>query len=245
MMMVARQNSEDSSIGISLSFIFSAVIHMAVFLFVFWLGTFVPKSLRMQDTYYVDVVNLPVASPQAGDPAQKGSDTPQAPPPVAKESKMALPPPKPAKSAVKPNTAASESLSFAERMAKLEKKAEETEFDRKLKTVGSGKAGMPAGSGKEGGSDYTAYIKSRLVDALDKTASFTSRNPEMEVRLFIDADGKLARRKTERSSGDYAFEISVLRAIELASEKFPPPPGRKMYNEVFLFKPKGITSGKK
>jgi colicin import membrane protein len=63
----------------------------------------------------------------------------------------------------------------------------------------------------------------------------------MAVRLFIDTDGKLARKKAERSSGDRAFEISVFRAIDAASEKFTPPPGRKVFEWVFVFKREGIS----
>ena len=63
----------------------------------------------------------------------------------------------------------------------------------------------------------------------------------MIVRLFIDSSGKLSRRVSERSSGDRAFELAVMRAIDMASEKFPPPPGKKLFEGVFVFKPQGIT----
>ncbi|MEI6704935.1 MAG: TonB C-terminal domain-containing protein, partial [Deltaproteobacteria bacterium] len=59
--------------------------------------------------------------------------------------------------------------------------------------------------------------------------------------LFIDVTGKLSRRKVERSSGDRAFELSVQRAIDAASEKFTPPPDKKIFEGVFVFKPQGIT----
>jgi len=100
---------------------------------------------------------------------------------------------------------------------------------------------MPGATGKEAGSDYLAYIQSRLKDAFQKTINHTSKNPEMAVRIFIGSDGKLARTKAERSSGDRAFEISVFRAIDAASEKFPPPPGRKTFEGVFVFKREGIS----
>jgi colicin import membrane protein len=66
----------------------------------------------------------------------------------------------------------------------------------------------------------------------------------MTVRIFIDTSGKLSRKKTERSSGDRAFEISVLRAIDTASEKFTPPPNRKVFEGVFVFKREGISPNK-
>lgn len=253
--MIPRQTTRDAGLGVS--FIFSTVMHMAVFLLVLWGSRFAPP-MTMQETYYVDVVNLPVASPRAGSPTQKGDDTEQAAPPSIREgSSMALPaPPKPdgagkvAKPAAKKDAAGAESETFAEKMAKLESKVEAQQQEEALARMrnrvksGSGRTGMPAAGGKEAGSDYTAYIQSRLKDAFRETISYSSKNPEMVVRLFIDSDGKLSRRKAERSSGDRAFEISVLRAIDLASEKFTPPPNHKLFEGVFVFKPQGISQNK-
>jgi colicin import membrane protein len=168
---------------------------------------------------------------------------------------MALPPPstKGSKAQATKQPAAANNVSessneFAERMAKLERAAEArqeeaalTRLREKVKTQGSGRAGMPGGSGNEAGSDYMAYIQSRLKDAFQKTINHTTPHPEMAVRIFIDTDGKLSRKRAERSSGDRAFEISVFRAIDAASEKFTPPPGRKMFEGVFVFKREGIA----
>jgi colicin import membrane protein len=241
------------------SFLVSAVIHLTVFLLLAWYGSHrVP--LKLEETYYVDVVNLPVASPQAGSPAQKGSDAQQAPaPPQSHAPPMSLPPtPKTgakAQTAKQPATptkagsSSSESASaFAERMAKLERAAEARQEEAtlarlrdKVRGQGSGRAGMPGGIGKEVGSDYLAYVQSRLRDAFQKTINHSSQNPEMSVRIFIDTDGKLVRKKAERSSGDRAFEISVFRAVDAASEKFTSPPGRKVFEAVFVFKREGIS----
>ena len=258
--MTSRQAPADTGLGVSL--ICSTAIHLAVFLLVIWWSRHAPEDMHLQETYYVDVVNLPVASPRAGSPTQKGNDAEQAPPPpTAPEGPMTLPAPpkpetrakatKPAAAAAKGNETAQESSAFAERMAKLENKAEAqaesaalARLQKKVKSSGSGRAGMPAGSGKEAGSDYTAYIQSRLKDAFRETISYSSKNPEMVMRLFIDTDGKLTRRKVERSSGDRAFEISVLRAIELASEKFTPPPNHKVFEGVFVFRPQGISQNR-
>jgi colicin import membrane protein len=240
-------------------FIVSAVIHLAVFLLLAWYDSHRPP-LKIEETYYVDVVNLPVAAPQAGSPSQKGSDAQQAPaPPQIPAPPMALPtPPKPAAKAqtanqpATPNKAGSStaesSSEFAERMARMERAAEAKQQEARMarlqenvKNRGSGRAGMPGGVGTEAGSDYTAYVQSRLRDAFQKTIQHSSQNPEMSVRLFIDTDGKLARKKAERSSGDRAFEISVFRAIDAASEKFTPPPGHKVFEGVFVFKREGIS----
>jgi colicin import membrane protein len=243
------------------SFIVSAVIHLTVFLLVLWRGGFV-APLKIQETYYVDIINLPVAAPQAGSPSQKGNDAHPAPPPP-KTPAAPMAEPKPVKAGAKPSpkqqkaptaskeSAAESATQFADRMAKLERAAEarqeEATLDRlreKIKNQGTGRAGMPAGSGREAGSDYLAYLQSRLKDAFRETISHTSKKPEITVRLFIDTDGKLSRKKIERSSGDRAFEISVLRAIDTASEKFTPPPGRKVFEGIFVFKPEGISLNK-
>jgi colicin import membrane protein len=258
--MITRPLAKDTGMGVS--FIVSAVIHLTVFLLVLWYGG-LTAPLKIQETYYVDVVNLPVAAPQAGSPTQKGNDVQQAPaPPSTPVAPMALP--KQATPATKALTAKQQKTSAkatdsaaeqereqAERMAKLERvaeaKQEEASIARmreRVKSQGSGRAGMPGGSGKEAGSDYLAYLQSRLKDAFLKTISYTSKNPSITVRLFIDTDGKLSRKKIERSSGDRTFEISVLRAIDTASEKFTPPPSRKVFEGVFVFKPEGISQNK-
>jgi colicin import membrane protein len=255
--MIARTSNADTGIGVF--FIVSAVIHLAVFLLLAWYDSHRPP-LKIVETYYVDVVNLPVAAPRAGSPSQKESDAEPAPaPPQTPTPPMALPtPPKPAakaqtaKQAATPNKASSSatesSSEFAERMARLERAAEAKQeeaalarLQEKVRNQGSGRAGMPGGLGKEAGSDYTAYVQSRLKDAFQKTIQHSSQNPEMSVRLFIDTDGKLARKKAERSSGDRAFEISVFRAIDAASEKFTAPPGHKVFEGVFVFKREGIS----
>jgi len=247
--MTARASTVDTGMGVS--FIVSAVIHLTVFLLLAWYGSH-RAPLKIEETYYVDVVNLPVAAPQAGSPTQKGSDAEQAPPPAPP---MALPtPPKPgtkAQTAKQPTTLNKEnetSSEFADRMAKMERAAEArqeeatlTRLREKVRSQGNGRSGMPGGVGKEAGSDYMAYVQSRLQDAFRKTINHSSPNPEMSVRLFIDTDGKLSRRKAERSSGDRAFEISVFRAIDAASEKFTPPPGRTVFEGVFVFKREGIA----
>ena len=251
--MPVRSQKMDTGMGVS--FIFSTVIHLTVFLLLTWYGSH-RASLKVEETYYVDVVNLPVAAPRAGSPSQKGNDAHQAPaPPKTPAPPMALPiAPKPgakaqtAKQPTTPNKESESSSEFAERMAKLERAAEAKQEEaalarlrEKVRSQGSGRAGMPGGVGKEAGSDYMAYVQSRLQDAFRKTINHSSPNPEMSVRLFIDTDGKLARKKAERSSGDRAFEISVFRAIDAASEKFTPPPGRKVFEGVFVFKREGIA----
>jgi colicin import membrane protein len=253
--MTALQATSDRGFGASLAF--STVIHLLVFLAFFWWNWLAPTNLVKQETYYVDIVNLPVAAPQAGTSAQKGPEA-EPPAPIAHEQ-MALPAPrkpepakvlKNAKTPVKAKPIA-EAETFEEKMARLEGKVESREQEakleslrRKVTTSGSGKAGMPGGKGTQVGSDYAAYIQSRIRDAFHSTIFYTTKNPVVLIRVVIDTDGKLSRRKTERTTGDRAFELSAQRAIELASQKFTPPPDHKVYEGVFEFKPEGISNKK-
>lgn len=245
--MIARTTVDDT--GFRYGIAASTVIHVAVFLFIFWWSAHTPR-ITPRETYYVDVVNLPVPHPQQGSPTQQGQDRPAESLPQEKPQTL------PAAPTSKPNTAAKrtdqqdsvDSQAFAKRMQQLGQKADARREDEvlarlreKVKSAGSGQAGMPTTSGTQSGSEYGAYLKSRLEDALERTSSYSSKNPEVVIRLTIDADGKLLRRRTERSSGDRTFEISVLRAIELASDKLPPPPSRTIYEGLFVFKPKGIA----
>jgi colicin import membrane protein len=252
--MSSRLSKIDTGVGVS--FIVSAVIHLAVFLLLVWWGRQFPAHMAIQETYYVDVVNLPVANPQAGSSAQKPGETGAAPPPAPAPA-MTVPKPlkaapkaivKPVKPAAPQESAETESA-FDERMAKLEGKAEAQQYEEKMKRLSSRtkagsntKVGTPAAVGTEAGSNYADFIKSRLEDALKMTSFYTTKKPEVAVRLTIAADGKLLRMTIERSSGDAAFEKSVRRAIDLASEKFTAPPNRVVFENGFLFKPKGISN---
>jgi len=135
-------------------------------------------------------------------------------------------------------------------MAKIERNSENRREEAvleklrsKVKASGSSKPGAPGVDGTDSGSRYGDFIKSRLEDALKVTSYSTTRKPEVAVRLTISADGKLLRMKIERSSGDAAFELAVRRAIDLASDKFTAPPNHAVFENGFLFKPKGISNG--
>ena len=253
--MSSRPSKIDTGMGVS--FIVSAVIHLAVFLLLVWWGQLFAPQMAVQETYYVDVVNLPVADPHSGSSAQKPGEAESAPTPAQPPPMME---PSPSKSVPKvgtkfvkpavPQESAETESSFAERMAKLERNSENRREEAvleklrsKVKTGGSAKIGTPGADGTEAGSRYGDFIKSRLEDALKVTSYSTTKKPEVAVRLTISADGKLLRMKIERSSGDAAFELAVRRAIDLASDKFTAPPNRAVFENGFLFKPKGISNG--
>ncbi|MDD2850634.1 MAG: energy transducer TonB [Desulfuromonadaceae bacterium] len=238
--------------GCGVSFIFSAVMHLAVFLLILWWGELFPASSVVQQTYYVDVVNLPVLDPHTGDTAQPQGEADISPPPPAP---LPMAAPVVSKTAQKvpikqtaPRNTASAETEFMKRMAALERNADARHEEAalgKLRGKVSGtdaKAGSPTATGSAAGSRYADYIKSRLEDALKLTSSYSSKNPEVAARLTISGEGKLIRVKFERSSGDVSFELAVRRAIDLASEKFPAPPSHTVFENGFVFKPEKISS---
>lgn len=252
--MSSRVSKIDAGVGVS--FIASAVIHLAVFLLLVWWGQLFSPQMAIQETYFVDIVNLPAADPQSGISAQKPDEADSSPLPAQASTMMEPAQAKATQKAgtkfvkpVAPQDPAETESSFAERMAKLERdsetRREEAVLERmrsKVK-VGSSKIGTPGAIGTEAGSRYGDYIKSRLEDALKVTSYSTTKNPEVAVRLTVSGDGKLMRMKIERSSGDAAFELAVRRAIDLASDKFTVPPNRAVFENGFLFRPKGISNG--
>lgn len=232
------QRRTDTLFGATL--FLSVTFHVAAFVFMVWMQRFSPDMGPVQTTYYVDVVNLPVASPQKGSPspgpgeANEAASAPQVGP-------MSIPKSSPTSHLQGPQA---EAKTFQERMAKLEGKAEEQRQAAALESlrqrVAGGKAGMPNASGTQAGSDYTAFIHSRLKDAFQRTISYQSKAPFVVVRLTIGPDGKLIKTRIEKSSGDRVFENSVQTAITFAEQKFVPPPGRTTYEGAFVFKPQGV-----
>jgi colicin import membrane protein len=231
----------------------SLLAHVAFFAAFSFLDFFRMAQPNVTPVYYVDMVNLPVANPRSGSPSQRGSSTTPAPPETSKEMSSPVTPPQklpvPTPEKKIPEPRAESEKEFRERFARLEKKVEgqqtESAIDKLRAKVaaGSGRAGMPGGTGTEAGSDYGSYIQSRLRDAFEKTIASGSKNPMVVVRLTIDKGGKVIGYRIERSTGDKVFEDSVARAVYRAEENFPPPPGRKEFQQGFIFKPEGV--GKK
>ena len=232
----------------------SLLLHAGLFVLITTLH-FLPSTAIEEPVYYVDMVNLPVANPRAGTPA---SPAPSPTPPAAAKAPEPSVLHEPAKAAtkaaavptqksVKPAKTAEEAAAkaFAQRMAKLEQDAEARHETAALdalrkKLAAAGTPGMPKGKGTQTGSDYGAYIQSRLRDALATTIVYQSRKPEMAVRLFIDRHGKLTRILVEKGSSDRLFNDSVLRAIAKAKANFPPTPNGSDFSKLFVFSPEEV-----
>jgi colicin import membrane protein len=242
----------------------SAAIHLALYFFLLTFN-FSPRLFTDAPVYYVDVVNLPVANPQAGAPSPPGG-VPSVPVPAPARQEMTLPAkasrktgqkpaklptPRPAKPAEQKPAAPGETAEqFEERVARLERQVESQHqsaamdaLRKKLAGAGKGEqAGMPGGKGTEKGSDYGSYIRSRLTDAFRSTIAYQTKNPEVVVRLTIDRTGKLAGQRMERSSKDRMFEEAVFKAIAIAEKSFPPPPAGEGQEYSIRFTPEGVRN---
>ncbi len=233
---------------------FSLLLHVTLFVVIGRFGYFMLSHEPATQAYYVDVVNLPVANPQSGNPSPSIENAPAKQAPVQQE--MSRPAsdtastvsPKAAPSAKKEQMPAETNEEFTKRLAALEKKAEgrrlgEALDDLRRRSAEAGRAGMPGAKGKEAGSDYGSYIQSRLRDAFNSTIAYQSRNPEVVIKLRINRFGKVIGYRMERSSRDKLFEAAVARAIDIAEEHFPPPPAGGDFEQGFIFRPEGV--GKK
>lgn len=60
--MHALQRRSDTWLGVTL--LLSATVHVAAFVCAIWLQQLNPMLGQLQTTYYVDVVNLPMAAPR-------------------------------------------------------------------------------------------------------------------------------------------------------------------------------------
>lgn len=217
-----------------------------------------PHEIKVTEQIcYVDMVNLPVASPQQGSPTavQEPAATQQPPaspvPPAPKSlpqkpaNRMTLPStaPAPPGGRTQPATEEGSAEDFQKRLSRIQEARQHEEAVEKLRKQGAATRtpqGMPTGTGTQAGSDYPSYIQSRLRDAFEPQVS-AGKIPQAHVELKIDRFGATWRFKVP--SGDKLFDDSVERAIKAAQKNFPPPPGGGQFSQTFLFRPEGV--GKK
>ena len=235
-------------------FALSFVCHLAVLSLIIWSNAASVFQPAEEPVTYVDMVTLPVASPQAGTPApaeEKAQSAPAAPaqvPPAAPA--MALPAAKPAakltppakKKAEKTPAPVEDGREFNERLEKIERMAEDkrqAEVLARLKK-GGGKVGMPGAKGTQAGSDYSAYIQSRVQDAINKVAAPQPKSPTVIATITIGPDGRIIDYHREKSSGDPLFDDAVDSAVAIAGKSFKPPPSGRQFIGKFRFKPEGV-----
>lgn len=232
----------------------SLTLHLLV-VFVFTNTDIFRSGLIESTPYYVDIVSLP--SP---DPAPAGSETsapapPAAParqPAAAQKPVMSLPakqlPSPPITSSPSPDQRQrdQEAREFSERMSRIEQSSDARHESEALaslqKKVSKKKAGLPTASGIDTGSDYGAYIQSRLKDALSSTMVYRSQKPEAAVQIYIDRTGKLIKYVIVRPSSDKLFNNSVIRTIEKAKTEFPPVPSGRGFDKLYVFSPQEVKN---
>lgn len=241
----------------------SLALHLSVILVFSYTEIFRPV-LHEATPYYVDIVSLPALDPAPATAKSQPAPAPAAPAPAVQP---ASPPAKPvmtlpAKTAAPVKTAPSakpaataapsqdvqeqEAREFAQRMNRLEYNAEARHQAEALaalqkRMAGKKGAGPPTATGSDKGSDYGAYIQSRLKDALAVNLVYRSRAPEAAVHLYIDKKGKLVRYVMERPSADKLFNDSVIRTIEKAKANFPPTPTAVGFDKLYVFSPQEVT----
>lgn len=238
--------------GLWVTVCFSALIHLAVFFFIQNFQFY--SNISSGPTYYVDILDLPVANPQAGT-SHKGESGPPlsaaSPPP---KQEMALPAkPSPRQAKAKPEKSADSketAREFEDRIRRIEQEAsarhEATALEAVRKRVaGSRTVGIPGGTGNEAGSDYPSYIRSRLEDAFRMEDTFKpDPGKVVVVKIVIDRNGRIILPlRYEKRSNDQMFNDAVSRAIARAEKEFKRPPGGGQIECGFVFKPQGV--GKK
>ena len=249
-------------------FVVSLLVHIAVLIVGARLHLFTAGALSTAPVYYVDVVNLPVANPQAGSASGGGGGAPEQPasppPPAPPAMKLPMKAP-PAKSAKAPAPAApttsprrkgESSKEFDERLARLERDAEARRqaavmeaLQKKVAGKGGGtgtsgapgRAGAPGGTGTQAGSYYDTYIRSRLEDAFQVEDTFKpDQSKVVAVRITIGRTGKITALQVERTSNDKMFNDAVMRTITRAERDFPPTPTGGPVELRFVFKPQQV-----
>lgn len=215
----------------------------------------------LRPVYRVDLVSLPVPSPQAGRP--DAGPKPAASPPKAEPVKPApvkIAKPEPVKpsavvkkaEAVKKTTEAqpkpkSGKTQDEESLAKsLREMQDRAALERRLaemrqKTAGQGAAGaapvgMPDGKGTEAGSSYDLWLQTRLKEQWSYSPYLGGGRTDLEALFLLrfDAKGTFIDYRIQRSSGNRQFDESIVRALlKLFKEQgLPSPPKRATEFEV-------------
>lgn len=255
--MIPSADRRDRNAGWML--VLSLALHLLV-LFICGYANLFRATLHEATPYYVDIVSLPAIDASSAEPQGQQTESSPSPPAPAVPPKTTVAPAMtvPEKSVLKPalkqtppaasspGSADQEAREFAERMNRLEHSSEAKHQAAALEAFQKRAAEQkrPSGSGgtaKGIGSDYGAYIQSRLKDALSSTIVYRSQKPEAAVHIYIDKRGKLIKYVMLRPSADKLFNDSVIRTIEKAKANFPPNPAGSDFDKLFVFSPQEVS----
>jgi len=233
-------------VGLGRMFAISLGLHL-IFL-VFFLGPIFPRfDTNRRPIYYVDLVHLPVQSPQAG--------RPDAPPPRPLPEPKPITPPKsvavPEKKASRPSSPSPKAVSPPEEVVApeppprqsydetlsaidaLKRKAEREALKKKMAAIAANAAletpaGMPEGKGPEIGVDQLEYIKAFIRGnwqfSIYQISPAKAATIEAVVYLKYDRAGNLFDYGFIETSDDKFFDESLREAI-LKSKSLPHPLG--------------------
>lgn len=234
----------------------SLVLHLVLVLL--FAGVLIPRAKSdPRPVYVVDLVNLPVANPQAGrpdaapqakqvkpiaepkpapKPVVKPKPAPQpkpapAPKPVAKPK----PQPKPAPVAPPPPKA-----DYQDALSAIDKLKRQQEIDRLKQTLAGlqtqdtraepikAPLGETTGLGSEAGVSRQSWLQEKYKQAWSLSKYQVSRpDLEVSVQVVFDARGHLRDYRILTKSGDQRFDDSVTQAVR-SLERLPEEPGRQV-----------------
>lgn len=238
-----------SMLGISV-----AVHILAVLLFA---GVLLPNMQQEhKPVYVVDLVNLPVARPQAGRPdarpaAKKPAPHKSAPVKVARPAPKPKPKPKPAppkpkvQPKPKPVAPAPPKTDYRDAVSAIEKMKRQHEIDKLKQTLAAMQAqdsrelpavkaplGEEKGSGDQAGVGLGLWLQSYYKQAWSLSKyQVSSLDLEMDVTVTFDARGYLKDYTIDKSSGDKRFDASVTEAVR-SLDQLPKAPGHSVVEKV-------------
>ena len=238
----------------------SLLLHLVVVLV--FTGVLIPRmKTESRPVYVVDLVNLPVANPQAGrpdaTPKQKPALPAPTPKPVVTPKPKATPKPAP-KPKPKPQAAAKPAAKPAPKadyqdtlsaIDKLKRQKEREELKQKLaalsaqdsrKSEVNAPLGEVTGTGTEEGVGFRSWLSQAYRDNWSLSQYQVSHPERLEIRVDVvyDSRGYLRDYVVKKESGDRRFDDSVIRAIR-AVERMEPPPNKE-FKETFTFNLKDL-----
>lgn len=227
----------------------SVAVHLLVVLL--FAGVLLPRMPReTKPVYVVDLVNLPVARPQAGRPDARPAPAKPAPKPTAPKPSAPVPKAKPQptsapKPAAKPKPAPQPKVDYKSAESAIEKMKRKAEMEklkadlaamaandtRKLPAV-KAPLGEEKGTGDQAGVGYQLWLQSYYKQAWSLSKYQVSRlDLETVVTVTFDARGYLKNYTIDTASGDERFDASVTAAVR-SLERLPNEPGKTVVETV-------------
>ncbi len=247
------------------AFLVSLLLHALLFVAVTGGWALRARVTEKPPVYYVDLLQAPVANPQAGLPeprvAAREQLTPPAPSAVqAPPSPLATPakPLPPAKSAAAAKAAAqAEERELEKKMAQLQEAEEQRAYQERLarmiqrstrQVLPAVPVGIPEGKGAEAGAPSLAYAQAFIQQnwALSPYLLADERQMagiEAKVRLTYEKNGRLKSFRFEKESGDSRFDESVRRALA-KSQQLPQPLPERLEDVLVTFNLKSMAESR-